>query len=66
MSMLCTTMVDALRSRYIPRKVQTSSSFHRDTLRVAAAPARRGVKHRVKPTGEGTPVQCLGNRLGYE
>jgi hypothetical protein len=62
MSMLCITMVDALRLRYIPRKVQTSSSFRRDTPRAAAPPVPRGVKDRVKPTGEGTPVQCLGNR----
>jgi hypothetical protein len=61
MSMLCTTMVDALQFRYTLRRVQMSSSFHRDTPR-AAPVARRRVKHRAKRTEEGTPVQHLGNR----
>ena len=64
MSTSYTTMVDALLLRYIPKRVQRSSSFHRDTKGAAPAPRRR-VKHLVKLTEEGSPVQHLGKRGGH-
>ena len=58
MSILCIAMVGALLLRYMVKRVRRSSSFRRNTPRVATV-RRRRVKHRVKLT-EGSPVQHLG------
>ncbi len=63
----CTTTVDELRSQYIPRRVQRSSSFHRDIPKAAPVAHRRGgkVTPRVEPTGGGSPVQHLEKPAGH-
>jgi len=43
MSMSCTTTVDALRLRCIPRREQRSSSFRRDILKAAPVPHQRAM-----------------------
>jgi hypothetical protein len=59
--MSCTTTADEHLSRYILKRVRRSSNFHRDILRAAPVPRRKGetVIQHVKSTGGGSPLRYL-------